>query len=254
MSRTAVVTGAASGIGSTAAHRLLAEGWTVYGMDLSLERLSKAADAFGDGRDRYHCVACDVASATSTARAFAEVARSTARLDALICSAGAIRIGALEENTPDDVDLMLSVNVKGPWLCVRSALPLLRSGATPAEPNRVVIIGSVSGLRPKMGSGMYAASKAAVHVLAGVMAVELAPSGVIVNAIAPGTTDTPMIVEMSQMKSSVPFKLSGKSPLGRMAQPDDIADVILFLLSKGAGYINGAVIPVDGGTRAAHVG
>lgn len=253
MKPAAVVTGAASGIGRKAAERLLRQGWRVWGMDLQLAPL-KEAFAQAEGAGDFTPVRCDVSSAEDVARAFAEVAAATQGLQALVCCAGTIRIGALEENEPADVDRMLGVNVKGPWLCVRAALGLLRHGASQEAPNRVVIVGSVSGLRPKVGSGMYAATKAAVHVLAGVMAVELAPSGVVVNVIAPGTTDTPMIESMSRMKSSVPFKLSGVSPLGRIATPDDIADVMEFLLSPASAYLNGVVIPVDGGSRAAHGG
>ncbi len=252
LNRIAVITGAASGIGLGVSKRLISEGWTVWALDISEASLQQAAGQLNAG-DQYRTATCDVASTASTIQAFARISASTKSIEALICCAGAIRIGWMEEYTPEEVDLMLGVNIKGPWLCVRTALPLLREGANVDKPKRVVIVGSVSGLRPKVGSGMYAATKAAVHVLTGIMAVELAPSGITVNAIAPGTTDTPMIVQMGQTTSKVPFKLSGKSPLGRMAQPDDMADAVSYLLSDGARYINGVVLPVDGGTRAAHV-
>jgi NAD(P)-dependent dehydrogenase (short-subunit alcohol dehydrogenase family) len=155
--------------------------------------------------------------------------------------------------TPQQVDLMFGVHVKGPWLTIRESLPLLRKDSSVADPARVVIVGSVGGIRPKVGSGFYSATKAAAHVLAGIYAVELASSGVIVNAVAPGTVDTPMVAGMAKAGSSSTYKPSGDSPLGRIAQPDDIADVILFFLSDAARYVNGTVLPVDGGTRAAFV-
>jgi 3-oxoacyl-[acyl-carrier protein] reductase len=90
-------------------------------------------------------------------------------------------------------------------------------------------------------------------VLTGILAVELAPSGIVVNAVAPGTVATPMIEALAGLGEDSGFKPSGESPLGRIAQPDDIADVILFYLSDAAKYVNGTVLPVDGGTRAAYV-
>jgi NAD(P)-dependent dehydrogenase (short-subunit alcohol dehydrogenase family) len=113
------------------------------------------------------------------------------------------------------------------------------------------MVGSCSGLRPKIGSGFYAASKAALHVLTGVLAVELAPSGILVNAVAPGTVATPMLEGARTPREGMLYTSSGESPLGRIAQSDDIADVILFLLGDHAKYVNGSIIPVDGGNRAA---
>lgn len=242
MNKTAVVTGGGSGIGKKTVERLLAEGWTVWSLDLKVP-----AQAHSGERLRF--LACDVSNADSVKRAFETIRAQCARLDALICSAGAIRVGSLEEHTPEQVDLILGVNIKGPWLCVREALSLLRQDASTLNPSRVVIMGSVAGIRPKVGAGFYAASKAAIHVLTGVLAVELAPSGVIVNAVAPGSVETPMMHEVAGGS----YRTSNDSPLGRIAQPDDISDVIMFYLSDAAKYVNGTVLPVDGGTRAAFV-
>src|SRR5205807_9534914 len=145
------------------------------------------------------------------------------------------------------------VNVLGVWLTIREALPLLRKNACADDPTRVVVVGSIAGMRPKVSSGLYSATKAAVHVLTGVFAVELAPSGITVNAVAPGTTDTPLNAAAIADGENVGFRASGPSPLGRTATPDDIAGAILLLLGDGARYVNGAVLPVDGGTRAAYV-
>lgn len=252
MLKTAAVTGAASGIGRRTVERLIDAGWSVWAMDLCADALAAQARALGAG-DRLRTLTCDVASAESTAAAFAAVARDTPRLDALVCSAGILRVGAMEEATTQDVDAMFDVNVKGPWLCVRAALPMLRHGASTEKPSRVVIVGSIGGIRPKAGAGFYAASKAAIHVAAGVMAVELAPSGVTVNVVAPGTVDTPMVEAAVKANAASGYRPSGESPLGRVAQPDDVVDVIEFFLGEAARYVNGAVLPVDGGTRAAYV-
>lgn len=252
MTKTVVVTGGASGIGRRTVERLLAQDWTVWSFDLSEEALAEHARTLGVG-SRFRFQTCDVALPESVAAAFESVRKTTDKLDALICSAGVLRIGSLEEHTPEDVDLLMGVNIKGPWLCVREALPLLRKDATIADPARVIIVGSIGGLRPKMGSGFYSATKAAVHVLTGIFAVELGPTGVIVNAVAPGTVATPMVEAMANRIAGSSYKPSGDSPLGRIAQPDDVADVVLFYLSEAAKYVNGTVLPVDGGSRAAFV-
>jgi NAD(P)-dependent dehydrogenase (short-subunit alcohol dehydrogenase family) len=245
MSKTAVVTGGASGIGKTTVDRLLAEGWTAWSLDIAEE--GAAGGPAAQGRHRY--LPCDVSSPESVKKAFDRVATDCPKLDALVCSAGVIRIGPLEEQTPEHLDLVLGVNVKGPWLCIREALPLLRKDASTEAPSRVVVLGSIAAIRPKVGGGLYAASKAALHALAGVYAVELAPSGVIVNAVAPGAVDTPM----NRGMAGTSYKTSNDSPLGRIAQPEDVTDVVMFFLSDAAKYVNGTVLPVDGGTRAAFV-
>lgn len=251
MPKTAVVTGAASGIGLRTAERLLAQDWNVWALDVDAAALAERAARLGAG-DRLRTCRCDVRDPASVADAFAAVARTTGSLDAVVCSAGVTITGSLEETTPDEADLMLDVNVKGPWLTLRAALPLLRVNASVEHPSRAVIVGSIGGIRPKTGSGFYGATKAAVHVLTGVFGVELGPQGITVNAVAPGSTDTPMVAK-ARAEGRGGFKPSGVSPLGRIATPDDIADVILFLLGDAAKYVNGTVIPVDGGTRGAFV-
>lgn len=255
MSKIAVVTGGGSGIGKRAVERLIDEGWTVWALDLSEEGLGQLETSVSD-RNRLRIRKCDIGSAKEVLAAFDAVKAETDSVDALICSAGAIAIGSLESLTPEQVDKVCNVNLKGPWMSVREALPLLRKNASTTDPSRVILIGSIGGIRPKVGTGIYAATKAALHVIAGIYAVELAPSGVLVNALAPGTVNTPMVKSVQAAGNENPasrYKPSGESPLGRIAEPDDIYDVIAFLLSDAAKYVNGTVIPVDGGTRAAFV-
>lgn len=253
MIRTAVVTGGALGIGRRTVERLLDEGWHVWSLDRSRSALDEQASRHPAG-DRYAGIACDVTRPDDVTRAFARVGERADALDALVCSAGVTVTGALAELSTERFDQAFDVNVKGPWLCIREAVPLLSRRGSVERPSRVVIVGSTSGLRPKVGAGVYGAAKAAVHVLAGVFAVELAPAGIIVNAVAPGMVNTPMIEDIRRTTSaSSRFGFGGPSPLGRIAETDDIADVILFFLSDAAKYVNGSVLPVDGGTRAAFV-
>jgi NAD(P)-dependent dehydrogenase (short-subunit alcohol dehydrogenase family) len=250
MTLTAVVTGAASGIGQAACRRLLEAGWTVFGLDNAQGRLDEVARGFGAN---FRPVLCDVASADAITAAFDQVAAAATRLNALVTCAGVLRTALMEDMAIADFDLVLNVNTRGTFLCAQKALPLLRAGATADNPSRIVMLSSVAALRPKVVSGAYAASKAAVSQLCRVMAAEWAPSGVLVNALAPGTVDTPMVAAVSDPTLSKGYRPSGVSPVGRIARPDDVVDVMMFLLSDAARYVTGTTIPVDGGTQAAFI-
>jgi NAD(P)-dependent dehydrogenase (short-subunit alcohol dehydrogenase family) len=249
----AAITGAASGIGEAAARRLLEAGWTVFGLDVAQARLEAVAAAFSGYQDRFRPLHCDVADTASVAAAFAAIAASVSGLNALVCCAGVLRTGLMAEMSIADFDLVLNVNTRGTFIAAQKALPLLRKAATPDNPSRVVLLSSLAALRPKVVSGAYAASKAAVSQLCRVMAAEWAPSGVLVNALAPGTVDTPMVRAMADPGASKGYTPSGVSPVGRIAQPDDVVDVLMFLLSDAARYVAGTTIPVDGGTGAAFI-
>lgn len=249
--RTAVVTGAASGIGRECCRKLLGDGWRVFALDVAETALSRLEAEFGSER-RFRAIRCDVADTESVVSAFAEVARSTDRLDALLCSAGVLRAGPLMDMSVEDFDLLFAVNTRGAWLCAKAALALLRRGASESMPARIVMVGSIASLRPKVGGGAYAASKAALSRLVRVLAVELAPEHILVNAVAPGTVDTPMIATAVAVPGTV-YRPSGNSPLGRIATPQDIVAVMHFLLQPAANYVTGTWIPVDGGTSAAFV-
>ncbi|HTO51297.1 MAG TPA: SDR family oxidoreductase [Burkholderiales bacterium] len=248
----AVVTGAASGIGRECCRQLVAEGWTVFAIDRALPQLEALASELGAGA-RLQTLGCDVSDERAVGQAFASIAARTSRIGALICSAGVLRMGPLMQMAVADFDALFSVNTRGPWLCSRAALPLLKAAARPNAPARIVMVSSIAAVRPKIGGGAYAASKAALSRLASVMAVELAADNVLVNAVAPSTVDTPMIEQAVRAGGGTTYKPSGTSPLGRIAVPADIVAVIRFLLAPGSNYVTGTVIPVDGGTSAAYV-
>lgn len=248
MSNIAVVTGAASGIGEEAVRDLLDQGWTVYGLDVTEAGLQQVTE--GLKNERFHTRVCDVRSAESVQTVISEIGDQTGRINALIASAGVIRLGTLAEMSIEDFDLVFNVNVRGLWLSARATIPYLRDAAAAGELARIVLLSSVSALRPKIEGGAYGASKIAVSQLTRVMGVECAKDGILVNAVAPGTVDTPMVQNADK---SGDWRPSGPSPIGRVAEPKDIVRVIRFLLSEESAYVTGTIIPVDGGTHAAFV-
>ena len=253
MTKVAAITGGASGIGRGTAQRLLEEGWTVIALDADKPGLEALRKDLAAPADRLHVQVCDVTSVESVTSAFGDIGRRFGRLNGLVCSAGVLRIGALDAMAVEDFDQLFAVNVRGLWLCAREAMPLLKLAGAEGELARVVFLASISGIRHKIDSGAYAATKAAVIALTKVMAVECAPHKVLVNAVAPATVDTPMVRPHLNPGGNTRYRTSGTSPLGRIAQPEDVAAVISFLMSKDAGYVNGTIIPVDGGTAAAYV-
>ena len=244
MSRIAVVTGAASGVGAACAALLIERGWTVIGLDKTLGEPATAPVGLT-------ALQVDVSSPADVDRVFSAVTARFAGIDALISSAGTLRVGPIETATVADYDAVFEVNVRGAWLCARAALPLLRRRATEADPAHIVFISSVAVLRPKIGTGIYAASKAALTHLARILAAEAAKDHILVNALAPGWMDTPMTRGARKAWSDA-YVPSGRPPLGRQAVPADVARAAAMLLGPDAGFITGVMIAVDGGSSAVH--
>jgi NAD(P)-dependent dehydrogenase (short-subunit alcohol dehydrogenase family) len=249
MENTAIITGVASGIGREAARDLLSKGWTVYGLDVSDAALAPAARALAS--DRFHPRPCDLRDAGTVAQVMQGIQADSPKVNALIASAGVLKLGRLKDMAVEDFDTVLNVNVRGLWLTCREALPMLEAATAAGEMGRMILMSSISAIRPKIESGAYSASKAAVSQLTQILAVECAEHGILVNALAPGTVDTPMVNDQAGRNGN--WAPSGNSPLGRIAKPEDIVRVMRFLLSEDAGYVTGTIIPVDGGTRAAFV-
>src|SRR5262245_50955714 len=189
MSPIAAITGAASGIGRGTAK--LDEGWTVLGLDRDGAGLEALQRDFSPHAERLFTEICDVASAQSVATVFQAIGRRFGRLNGLVCSAGLLRIGTLDAMSVEDFDAVFAVNVRGLWLSARQAMPLLKAAATAGELARVVFLASISGLRHKIDSGAYAATKAAVNALTRVMAAGSAADRVLSDPAGPAPVDTP---------------------------------------------------------------
>jgi NAD(P)-dependent dehydrogenase (short-subunit alcohol dehydrogenase family) len=240
--RTALITGASSGIGRAAAQRFVAEGARVYVTGRRSETLEESVRELGD---QAIAVPNDVSDLDDIDALFARIAADNARLDIVFANAGGGDADQpLHALTPEAFDRTFGTNVRGTVFTVQRALPILNDGAS------IVLTGSSSARRGTAGFGVYSATKAAIRQFGRVWAAELAPRGVRVNTVVPGPTDTPGLrglAENSEQADEFVGRLAGSTPLGRAADPAEIADAVLFLASSQSSFITGSELFVDGG-------
>jgi NAD(P)-dependent dehydrogenase (short-subunit alcohol dehydrogenase family) len=244
--KVALVTGAARGIGLATAKRFLAEGWRVALLDIEGELVNKAVA--GLANPDALALTCDVADATQVARAMEQVAQRFGRLDALINNAGVAVFAPLLETSDADWNRILAVNLTGPFICTKAAIPLLRKAGGGA----IVNITSISSLRASTLRSAYGTSKAGLAHLTKQLAVELASLGIRVNGVAPGPVDTAMAKAVHSAEIRADYH--DAIPLNRYGLEEELAEAIFFLSSDRASYITGQVLAVDGGFDAAGIG
>jgi NAD(P)-dependent dehydrogenase (short-subunit alcohol dehydrogenase family) len=240
--RIAVVTGTAQGIGAAIARRLSLEGAIVYALD----RVPSAIPA-GDDRAIRHRV-LDLTDLQGIRDVFGELATSHGRCDIVVNNAGIPGEGALQDLTVEAWNRVFAVNVTAPMLVCQAAAPLLGPGGS------IVNLASVAAHIGFAERAAYCASKAAVLGLTRALAVELAPAGVRVNCLCPGTVQTPWIDRLVGDGEEAPARLSrmqGRQLLGRLGAPDEIAAAVAFLASDDASFITGSILTADGGMLAA---
>jgi NAD(P)-dependent dehydrogenase (short-subunit alcohol dehydrogenase family) len=236
-----LITGANSGIGEATAIAFTEAGANVYGT----ARTESALAAARVSHPRIHWIRMDVRDGGATRVAVEQIVAEAGRLDVLVNNAGTVLIGPLQVVHEDDIALQFETNVYGLTYVTQAALTaLLTSKGT------IVNIGSAAGHKPSPGLSIYAATKAAVESLTRSWARELAPHGVRVNAIAPGPVDTPILSKAGLPPAAVAGMREGLAksvPLGRMAQPAEIARWIVALAAPSVTWVTGQILSVDGG-------
>lgn len=230
--RTAIITGAAKGIGKSIAQRLSQEGYYCVLVDVDEENGNDLAQELGNGATFYKC---DISNETEVKALFA----SLESVDVLVNNAGIIRDNMIWKMPVEDFDLVTNINLKGTWMMCREAAIKMKE----QKSGRIVNIASRAWLG-NPGQSNYAASKAGVISLTRVLALELGKYGVLVNAIAPGLIDTPLAQRLS---NEVREKLIQAQPTKSMGTPEDVAQVVAFLCDAKTQFITGQTIYVDGG-------
>jgi NAD(P)-dependent dehydrogenase (short-subunit alcohol dehydrogenase family) len=246
--KVAVVTGGTRGIGLMIARGLLGAGATVYISSRDADAGEAAVAQLAADGD-VHSIPADLSSEAECLRLAEEVGRQVEHVDILVNNAGATWGEPLEQFPDAAWDKVLALNLKAPFFCARAFLALLERRASQDDPSRIINIGSIDGLRvPALPIYSYSASKAGVHQLTHVLAAELGPRWITVNAIAPGPFESKM---MAATLDRFGEQIAAASPLRRIGRPDDMAGTAIYLASRAGSYVTGAIIPVDGGIWAA---
>jgi 3-oxoacyl-[acyl-carrier protein] reductase len=232
-----LVTGGARGIGRATAQRFAEGGWTVVVADRDAAQAEKTAAELGKGA---FAVALDVADRASVDQVVADVLERTGRIDCLVNNAGITRDATLGKMDDAAWDSVLAVNLTGTFNVTRA----VAKGMVERKAGSIVNAASVVGVYGNFGQSNYVATKSGVIGMTKVWARELGRKGVRVNCVAPGFIETDMT---AAMPAEVLATMKGKTPIGRLGQPRDVAEAYWFLASDAASFINGQVLGVDGG-------
>lgn len=246
-SKVAIVTGSAGGIGEATAALLASRGYRVALADLRAEAAAQAAQGIRTGGHAAMAVACDVADPESVASMVRQVVSEWGRIDVLVNNAGVESCAPFLDVSLSEFENVMRVNTMGPWLCCQAVIPLmLKQGG-----GAIVNISSIAGQRGGglLGTTAYATSKGGVIALTKSLAREFAAAKIRVNAVAPSITMTELVQrQLERRPAGYIDKILAATPLGRPAQPLEIAAVIVFLASDDASFVTGHVYNADGGT------
>src|SRR5215217_1376594 len=248
LGKSAVITGAAMGIGRATTELFAAEGARIVAGDIDgngLDRLRERLQARGA---ELVAAVGDVSKPEDAKRMMAAAVEQHGRLDVLVANAGIIPLRNIAEATPEDWDEVMAVDGRGMFLtCKWAAAAMMRTGA-----GSIVCLSSISGLAGQAGQATYGPAKFVATGLTKHLAVELAPHGIRVNAVAPGTIRTDRVRRLAGEPGGPEYlaDIQRRHPIGRLGEPAEVASAILFLASSDASFITGVVLPVDGGYLA----
>jgi 3-oxoacyl-[acyl-carrier protein] reductase len=248
VSGSAIVTGAAAGLGEAIAHRLAAEGTGVVVADVDATGATGVADAITAAGGVATAVPCDVTKAADVDAAV-RAAAQLGPLRVLVLSAAIESRQPVTECSDEDWGQLLDVNLKGPFLCMRAAIPVMAANGG----GSVVALGSTLGLIVAPGHAAYCASKGALVNLCKQAAIEHAPDNVRVNVVAPSATDTGLFIRFSELAPN-PDELRNRiaelNPMHRLGTAREVCDAVVFLASDASSYTSGCVLPIDGALAA----
>jgi NAD(P)-dependent dehydrogenase (short-subunit alcohol dehydrogenase family) len=244
--RHAVITGAAQGIGEACARRLAGDGAAVALWDVDLVRAQALAAELGASGARALACRCDVSRKADVDAALAATLQALGRIDALVNNAGIFKAADFLDITEADWDAVIGVNLKGSFLVGQAVARAMKAGGGGA----IVNMSSVNGMMAIPSIASYNASKGGVDQLTRVMALALADHDIRVNAVGPGTIATELARAAVLGSDEARERILSRTPLRRLGEPSEVADVVAFLLSDAARYVTGEIVYVDGGRRA----
>ena len=239
----AIVTGAARGLGRAIAETLAQSGAKVACVDVKAELLAETVSAIQAAGGTAMAWTCDVTDSERVSAVVEEVATTWGGLHILVNNAGITKDTLIMRMKDEQWDAVIAINLRGTFLFTRTASRYLMK----AQRGRIINIASVSGITGNPGQANYSASKAGIIGLTRTVAKELASRGITVNAVAPGFIATEMTAALGE---EILQEVRKQIPLGRLGDPQDVADAVLFLASEAAGFITGHVLTVDGGLTA----
>lgn len=240
----AIITGSAGGIAIATALSFADEGAHIALMDIDRDGMERVSSQIAHKGVKVRAYAADMTSRQVVHQVFSEASDFMGGIDILVtCAGGYKKYGNFESITEDDWDRVIELNLKSVYLCCHAVIPYMKEGGW----GRIINLGSLAGRSTSAGTSPahYASAKAAVSMLTQYIAKDVGPYGITANTVAPGTTLTQRVKNLLTPEKKELFTRA--SPLGRLAEPEDISGLITFLASEESGYITGATIDVNGG-------
>jgi NAD(P)-dependent dehydrogenase (short-subunit alcohol dehydrogenase family) len=248
LAKSAVVTGAANGIGRATAELFAEEGARIVGGDLDGDGLKRLGEHLGAQGTEFAGVIGDVSQPDDAKRMIVAAVERYGRIDVLVANAGVIPLRTITEATPEDWDEVMAIDGRGMFLTCKYAIEqMVKSGG-----GSIVCLSSISGVAGQKGQSTYGPAKFVASGLTKHLAVEWADRGIRVNAVAPGTIRTERVRRLPEEPGGTEYirAIERMHPMGRLGEPAEVAQAIAFLASDQASFVTGAILPVDGGYLA----